>query len=197
MRGRKPDRKPTKRQDKNRSLSREALFDVLWESSYDPDGAFGPPWRSVAGPLSLVLRLAVSAPGRPPEVGAGVWQALHEATEDLDRYRTAGQYWRLTDFLDSVRRVPPCAEAELAQAGIRVLQLAIANSDGGGHAYNGPLSRAVETLMQHGWVDVGELALAIERARLYDALGPDAAPRRQAAFRTCWRAGRYALAYCV
>lgn len=167
------------------------VFAILAEAGAGgPEGWFEMPWRRGAEHVVEMLRQ--------------IYERQLAAGYPTDEERAAESILDL-DFPDSSMAYAACEEArfalltcvaprprvELLHAALRACQLHIANSDGGGHAYN--------ALLLNRWpmFDVvdAEVAHVVRDARRDDAVGDD--PRYRRAFSEAWDAGLYRAALAL
>jgi hypothetical protein len=195
-------------------MTQQALFDLLWEQSFDdvPEGWYLLPWRRASCAIALALDLYTTfadAEEIRDEVCTLAQRALHaardgrkpiscKATAERERIglRVRGgpkvtvrrsTYWRTEELLPYASHV--------ARAVLRCVQLWAADSSGGGHVYNNLLTDLTRRVGGNDRLD--QIRSKVEIARLHDALGETAPPQLQQAFLVAWRAGRYTLAYAL
>lgn len=167
------------------------VFKLLLEDvgPQTPDGWFALPWRTGHRARMLVSKLYA-------ELGR---TGLEVPVDETLAYRIAPDwdeaYWLCERLrVDLMRETIPLAAQLLLGMRLRILQLEVSNSHGGGHGYN--------SVLLAGWHRLDELlpidlAQHVLYARRSDALGPNPAPRRAAAFDEAWRLGLFRAAYAL
>lgn len=160
------------------------LAAVIAEHSLENNAAgwFLMPWLDGWNAAALATMVAIT------ESRGGVvdWLSKTIASQSV----SPEMYWIAGDLIQETNN-------RYAKAALRCLQVFVANSSGGGHAYNAIL---IPAFMYANAEDVDEYIL---ECRCLDSIGTraslrgDADDRLRAAFRTAWSRGLYKAAYSL
>lgn len=156
-----------------------------------PPGWFSVPWRDGRYAMGLVAALAYRV-AQPLTLAPALASRLHAALTLSEQQRDV--YWVCDDLRDEAYYVdlPPTLQT-LAIMRLRMLQLLVSNSHGGGHGYNTVLLGSWHKLVFPDALPVAEI---VQAQRASDAVGV-ADARRRAAFKAAWAAGLYRAAYAL
>lgn len=199
--GRKAAKKPAPKLPYGIDDDLAKLASVIAEYQLDNNAAgwFRLPWRN--GWNAAHLAYALWEQGCPKSHDYHVAnnadiRLAAEAAKRLLATRVAEtfEYVLLEDLIEALG---PGECAQALRAVLRCIQITIANSSGGGHAFNDVLRSVVEGLPEEDVVDF------ITEWRCHDAIGTgpqltgDANDRQRHAFVIAWRKGLYFAAYSL
>ena len=169
------------------------LASVLAEHRLDENayGWFRPPWRNGINAADLARQTAYTLDASARfRVDALAYMTTH--------WRLAESYEKLGEWYQRIiRDRENTTSSRLLAASARCVQLHIANSHGGGVAYNELL---IPVFLEIDPASVDDLVLS---HRCVDAIGTapglrgDAHDRKRAAFKIAWKRGLYIAAYSI
>lgn len=181
-------KKPAPKRPRTRT---EEVFAILGEEGAGgPEGWFSVPWRNATCVVEMLVEIYQHKIGIKLDVTQEEIAALRIL--DTDWFDASAEYSACEETRAQLATCQaPQPRTELLATALRARQLAIAHSDGGGHAYN--------ALLLNRWrlfdVDDADVALIVRDARCEDAVPVD--ERRRRAFKEAWSAGLYQAAYAL
>jgi hypothetical protein len=189
---------PMPPKDRDADPDASDLFALLLEQSVPstPQGWFSVPWRNGFHAVWLAYHLDLDLRSDGRELRKSVFDCLIGA-ENSARVETPKYYWSARKLIRALTQNMVFPEALISA--LRMMQLYVSSSDGGGHGYNEHLLSLCEKLLERGHTEE-TLARSVRQARAVDVVGAATSSeqqRRLAAFYTAWDRGLYKLAYCV
>mgnify|MGYP000098687104 CR=1 FL=1 len=174
---------------------RAETFDALSLLAEDvrrqvPEEWFAAPWRDGRNAMALVEALLRRGGRRRRRLRSEVAASLKICGDHPE------DYWTAEDAMVELSRAHLSATDHiLASMRLRMLQLLLSHSHGGGHGFSALLLRDWHRLDLARVIDVEGL---VRQHRCADALGPSPqAARVSAAFQQAWKAGLFRVAYAL
>lgn len=189
---------PMPPKDRDADPDTSDLFALLLEQSVPstPQGWFSVPWRNGFRAIWLAYQLDFGTGSYSLELRKRVYDCLINAEKSV-RTETTQYYWAARGLIRELAQSVVFPEAMISA--LRMMQLYVSSSDGGGQGYNDHLLMLCERVMERG-LSEHNVGRAVRHSRALDVVSDEDSPtyqRRLAAFYTAWDRGLYKLAYCV